>query len=151
MALQKIKSWCAYQERSQQETRQKLGTFGLQADDIEGIIAELIKENFLNEERFAMAFAGGKFRIKQWGKNKIKSGLKNHRISAYCIDKALKSIDEEEYKRTILRIIEKKMRPSAEPDVQRQLFRVMNYLVSRGFEAESVKEYIYTFQQETAK
>src|SRR5687768_6760682 len=122
IALQKIKSWCAYQERSQRETRQKLGTFGLHADDIEGIIAELIQENFLNEERFALAFAGGKFRIKQWGKNKIKAGLKNHRISPYCIDKALKSIDEEEYKRTILKIIEKKMRPPAEPGAQKELY-----------------------------
>ena len=64
----KLANFCAYQERSQQEVREKLVKMGILSDDLEDIIAFLISENFLNEERFAIAFAGGKFRIKHWGK-----------------------------------------------------------------------------------
>ena len=72
MARQRIENWCAYQERAQQETRNKLYEYGLHQSDVEQIISELIGTNFLNEERFAIAFAGGRFRIKKWGKLKLK-------------------------------------------------------------------------------
>ena len=71
-ALEKIKHWCAYQERGHYETRGKLYDYGLSASDIDEALAVLVSENYLNEERFAETFARGKFRIKQWGKNKIK-------------------------------------------------------------------------------
>ena len=64
----KLANFCAYQERSQQEVREKLVKMGISSDDLEDIIVFLISENFLNEERFAIAYAGGKFRVKHWGK-----------------------------------------------------------------------------------
>src|SRR6478609_905032 len=70
-AFQKASSFCAYQERTQQEVRDKLWELQVNRDWIEEIISQLIVENFINEERFAKAFAGGKFRIKKWGKVKI--------------------------------------------------------------------------------
>lgn len=140
LALQKIKSWCAYQERSQQETRQKLYSYGLSAEITEGILAELIGENFLNEERFALAFAGGKFRIKHWGRNKIKAELKKHRVSEYCLKKALASIDAEDYERIMIKVMEKKLREQKGEDSHRRLFSVVNYLIARGFESDLVQE-----------
>ena len=74
-AISKIKHFCAYQERCHAEVRDKLYSFGLHRKDVGGIIADLIGENYLNEDRFAINFAGGKFRMKHWGKNKIKQGL----------------------------------------------------------------------------
>ncbi|MFI5141877.1 MAG: regulatory protein RecX, partial [Bacteroidia bacterium] len=96
-ALIKIRDWCAYQERCQQEARDKLYDYGLKTDDVENIIAQLVNENFINEERFAIAFAGGKFRIKKWGKVKIKQELKAKRVSDYCIKKGLAIIDNTDY------------------------------------------------------
>ena len=86
-ALLKAADYCAYQERSQQEVRDKLYGYGLHHDEVEENLSELITQGYLNEERFAKAYAGGKFRIKGWGKRKILQGLKQHRISEYCIMK----------------------------------------------------------------
>ncbi len=92
-AVPKIKQYCAYQERCHSEVRDKLYSFGLHKNEVEEIISTLITENYLNEERFAIHFAGGKFRMKQWGKVKIKKALKYKQVSDYCIRKALKEID----------------------------------------------------------
>lgn len=140
LVQQKIMSWCAYQERSQHETRNKLDGYGLSSEDTEAIIANLISENFLNEERFATAFASGKFRIKHWGKNKIKVELKKHRVSEHCINKALKSIDMDEYLSVIEKVIEKKIKLIKTDNEQKKFYSVLNYLISRGFESDLVRE-----------
>lgn len=140
IAFHKIKSWCAYQERSQHETLQKLYSYGLLTEEVEEIIADLISENFLNEERFAIAFAGGKFRIKQWGKTKIKIELKKHKVSDYCITKALKSIEDSEYIKTITKVIEKKTKLLKTKDQKNKFYILLNYLISRGFESDIVRE-----------
>ena len=88
-ALRKAESFCAYQERSQHEIRNKLYEWGLHQNDVETIISELIEANFLNEERFAIAYSLGKFRIKGWGKIKIKHGLKLKRVPEKLIHKSL--------------------------------------------------------------
>lgn len=139
-ALDKIKNWCAYQERSQSETRRKLLSFGLTQEETENILATLIEENFLNEERFALAFAGGKFRIKHWGRNKIRMALKKHQISAYCITKALNCIPDEDYEKALVHTIEKKLRAAAAGDRRKKFYTVMNYAVAHGFESDLVAE-----------
>ncbi len=140
VAAEKMRSWCGYQERSQNETRQKLYEFKLEPEYTEAIIVELINENFINEERFAKAFAGGKFRIKQWGRVKIKMGLRQHKISDYCIKQALQGIDEAEYENTLIKVLEKKLRMTKNPDKRKQFYAVSNHAVSRGFESDLVVE-----------
>ena len=109
-ALQKLKQYCAYQERSHQEVVQKLWDLGIRKSDHDEIISALIEDDYLNEERFAMAFAGGKFRMKDWGRKKIFYGLKEKGVSPYCITKALNSIDEEDYSKTLQQLGRKKIR-----------------------------------------
>jgi len=138
MAEARIKNWCAYQERSQHETRLKLHSFGLTTEEADLIISSLISENFLNEERFSLAFAGGKFRIKHWGRNKIKVELKQHRISDYLVNKALRSIDGDEYEKIMNTIIEKKLRSLNTADRRKKYYAVLSYAVSRGFESDLV-------------
>src|SRR5882762_609956 len=92
-ALQKAKHYCAYQERCHSEVKEKLYSFGLWKQEVETILSQLIEEGYLNEERFAIQFAGGKFRMKQWGRVKIKYELKQRQVSEYCVKKALKEID----------------------------------------------------------
>lgn len=146
VAGQKIRNWCAYQERSHHETRQKLFGYGLTSEEAEGIIADLIQENFLNEQRFAIAFAGGKFRIKHWGRVKIKIDLKRHKVSDANINKALNSIQEDDYRAMIIKIIEKKMETQSGLQFQKRYYTALNYLISRGFESDLVKEQLKNYK-----
>ena len=128
VALEKMRNWCAYQERAQQETRNKLWEYGLASDEIEQIISQLIQENYLNEERFAVAFAGGKFRIKKWGKNKIKQELKMRKVSDYCIQKALNQINGNDYFVTLEKIIVKKNQEIKESNKIKKQYKIIYYI-----------------------
>src|ERR1700739_1361610 len=109
-ALSKIKHFCAYQERCHAEVEEKLYAFGLRKTEVDVILASFIEENYLNEERFAIQFAGGKFRIKQWGRVKIRYELKKKQVSDYCIKKALSSIDEKDYRKTAEKLFAAKLK-----------------------------------------
>lgn len=130
----KAADYCAYQERSQKEVRNKLYQYGLYKDDVEEIISDLVTEGFINEERFAKAYVGGKFRIKKWGRIKILQGLKQHNISNYCINKGIAEIDEEEYFSTLQSLVKKKSEQLDQSD--RYIFKrkLANYLTQKGFE-----------------
>lgn len=137
-AFLKAIDYCAYQERCQQEVRDKLYYWGLHRDDVESLIANLITEGYINEERFAKTFAGGKFRIKKWGKNKIENELKLKKISKYCINKALQEIDDAEYLKSLKKIIEKKIKETKEKNTFKKTNKVALYCISRGYESELV-------------
>ena len=143
-ALIKAESYCAYQERCQQEVRDKLYSWGLHEVQVENVIAELIASNFINEERFAKAYAGGKFRIKKWGRVKISIELKRRKISTYCIKKGLAEIEEEEYIKTLQKVAEVRIKAMKERDSKKKKYKVMNYLLSRGFENDLVVEVVGT-------
>jgi len=143
-ALIKAESYCAYQERCQQELRDKLYSWGLHEIQVENVIADLIASNFINEERFAKAYAGGKFRIKKWGRVKISIELKRRKISAYCIKKGLAEIEQEEYIKTLQKVAEVKIKATKERDSKKKKYKVMNYLLSRGFENDLVLEFVGT-------
>lgn len=138
--LEKAMSWCAYQERCQQEVRDKLYEWGLWPEAVENIIAELIGQNFVNEERFAQLFAGGKFRIKHWGRVKIRLELKKRKISDYCIRKAMKEIPEEDYRKTLKKILSEYRKKIKERHPLKIKYRLMNYALSRGFEQDLIRE-----------
>lgn len=137
-AIKKASDYCAFQERSQQEVRDKLYSWGLHSEDVENVIAVLISEGFINEERFAKAFAGGKFRIKKWGRIKIKNELKLRKISEYCIRKAMEEINEREYIKSLKEIIDKKSKIIKENNSFKKAARIASYCISRGYESELV-------------
>jgi regulatory protein len=139
-ALKKAADFCAYQERSQQEVRDKLYTWGLHKDGVENLVALLISEGYINEERFAKAFAGGKFRIKKWGRVKIKNELKLRKISEYCIRKAIQEISERDYIKSLKEIIDKKSKDINEKNNFKKAAKVASYCISRGYENEQVWE-----------
>jgi regulatory protein len=140
-SLQKIKQYCAYQERCHKEVREKLHSFGLNKTEVDEIISTLINENYLNEERFAIHYAGGKFRMKQWGKNKIKQALKMKQVSDYCIKKALKEIDEISYENTLLKLSEQKLKAlKSEKNIFVKKRKLQDFLLQRGFESDLVRE-----------
>ncbi len=136
----KSESYCAYQERSQFEIRNKLYEWGLHQKDVEEIITELIEQNFLNEERFALAYSLGKFRIKGWGKIKIRQGLKIKRIPDKLIIKSLKAIDEDDYVLMLKRILEKKSNTISEKDPFKLRYLLTRFAASKGYELDLIAD-----------
>ncbi|HHH50327.1 MAG TPA: RecX family transcriptional regulator [Saprospiraceae bacterium] len=145
-ALLKLQRYCVYQDRCHKEVRTKLIDLGIYGDTLEEIIVELIKDNFLNEERFARSYARGKFKIKKWGKIRIRRELKLRGISAYCLKKAMEEIEEKEYVNTILALIEKKDKTLREKDLYKRQTKIGQYVIGRGFESflvwDLLKEYM---------
>ncbi len=152
-ALQKIKQFCTYQERCHYEVKEKLYTYGIYKQQVEELIAQLIEEDYLNEERFAIQFAGGRFRMKQWGRIKIAYELKQKQVSAYCIKTALKQIDEADYIKTLNKLTEKKWN-SIEKEESNKFSRInktTEYLLQKGYEAAFIKEEITTLEKVKAQ
>jgi len=143
-ALEKLQKYCAYQDRCHQEVRTKLISIEVYGDDLEDIMATLIEENFLNEERFARSYARGKFRIKRWGRVRIKQELKKRYISAYCIRKAMEEIQEEDYIDTLIKVLEKKKKQLKEKNPFVLRGKLAKYAISRGFESSVVWEMVKT-------
>lgn len=141
-ALQKLQRYCAYQDRCHRDVRTKLLDLGIYGDELEEIITDLIQENFLNEERFARSFARGKFRLKQWGRNRILRELKIRAISEYCIRQAMAEIEEEEYLQTLREVLNKKAGTLKESDAFKRNQKLAQYAIGRGFEAELVWEMV---------
>lgn len=141
--LVKAASYCAYQERTQAEVRERLGDWGVYGDDADLIISGLIEENFLSEERFAKAFAGGKFRVKHWGRNKIRYELKSRGLSEYCIKIGMAEIDDEEYATALKELLSKKkheLRTEKNPQILKQ--KLARYAIGKGYESSLVWDII---------
>jgi len=137
-AKRKAEAYCAYQERSQQEVRDKLYGWGLHASEVESLIADLIAENFLNEERFALAFAAGHFRMKGWGRYRIKQGLVQKSVSPPLVRAALASLDEQEYKEKLEAVLQKKSRLLKEADPLKRKNKLYRYALHKGYESELI-------------
>ncbi len=146
-AAQKARHYCAYQERCHSEVREKLYGWGLKGREVEKLIAGLVEESYLNEERFSILFAGGKFRAKEWGRVKIKYELKKRGISAYCIQRALKEIDETDYLRVLQKLTDNKSTAlKNERNIVLKKKKVQQYLLTKGFEQSLVNECIRTIE-----
>lgn len=130
----KMKTYCAYQERCLIEVRLKLKPYSLQEKVYDAIIAELVRDNFLNEERYAKVFASGKFRIKQWGKNKIYAALQQKQIPELFILEAMNEIDQDEYIKTLKGIIDKKKKELTEKDISNLNLKLAKFAYSKGYE-----------------
>ncbi|MFS2190417.1 regulatory protein RecX [Mucilaginibacter sp. Mucisp84] len=140
VALAKAEHFCAYQERAQQEVRDKLYEWGLWPDAVERIISQLIEGNFLNEERFARIYAKSKFNQKVWGRIKIKQGLKLKRVPDVLIKKALLTIDPDDYLTALTHLLQKKEAILNEKNQLKRRYKLQQYAMGRGFEAELISD-----------
>lgn len=136
----KIARYCAYQERSHLEVEQKLYSYGVTSAQVQEVLAWLITENYVNEERYATAFAGGKFRVKKWGKIKIANRLKQNKVSQYSIDKSLAHIENRDYLNTMEKLIRQKWETASADNVYELRNKVARYVINKGFEPEHVWE-----------
>jgi regulatory protein len=142
-AKEKVERYCAYQERSHQEVKNKLYTFGLYRDEVEEILSNLITDGYLNEERFAKAFAGGKFRMKKWGRIKITHALEGKGVSPNCIRIGLSEIDEVDYLNALRILLEEKLSLLEEGSVYVVRDRLSKFAIHKGYEADLVWRQIH--------
>jgi len=140
LAQTKAEHFCAYQERAQQEVRDKLYDWGLWPEAVENIIVNLIGGNFLNEERFAKAYVQGKFKQKSWGRIKIKQGLKLKKIPDGLLKKALATIDGDEYLAMLAKVLQKKSALLKEKDPYKRRYKLQQYAMGRGFEGDLISD-----------
>ena len=144
----KAEKYCAYQERSQLEVKNKLIGMGLTIAETNEILVELVRDNFINEERFAYAFAKGKLKIKKWGNRKITIALKNKGITETLIQKVLREIDPNQYIEELRFSIQKKARTLKESDPWKRAGKLKQYLIGKGFEPELVFKEVDAFLKE---
>ncbi len=135
-AFVKAAKFCAYQERTQAEVRAKLHEYGFWGEEAEAVIVRLIEDNFINEERFARTYAGSKFRLKKWGRRKIKQALQQKQLSTYCIKAGMEEIKDEDYEATLKELLEKKIPQIKTSNVLVLKQKLLNYALSKGYESE---------------
>ena len=141
-AFLKLKHFCSYQERCHADVKEKLYSFGLRKAEVEQLISRLIEENYLNEERFAQLFAGGYFRQKKWGINKIVYALRQKKVSEFNIKKGLKEIDREEYEAVAEKLVANKWASLKNEQYLNRQAKTMAYLLQKGYESELIQQLI---------
>jgi len=141
-AFAKIQRYCAYQERSHQEVKHKLFEYGLHSGDVDELVSRLITDGFLNEERFAKAYAGGKFRMKKWGRLKIQRELEHRGLTKNCIVRGMNEIDDRDYSKTLKDLLAKKAEQTPEPNLFRKRDKIAKFAISKGYEPELVWEIV---------
>ncbi len=137
-ALRKAASFCVYQERTPQEVRDRLAKWDIVGDDAEAVMAELVAQNYLNQERFARIFAGSKFRVKQWGKRRIQQELQQRGIKGDALTSAMQDIEPDQYRATLTDLLAKKRRTLHDdsPLVIKQ--KLVRYAMSKGYESSLI-------------
>ena len=136
--LERAKKYCVYQERCQEDMRDRLRIWGIRSADIESTIADLITTGFINEERFASIYCGSKFRQKKWGRIKITMELKKRQLSEYCINAGLSEIEEDDYVQMLETIIENKKEPNKTKNIFVKNKQIAAYCIGKGYEPELV-------------
>ncbi len=148
-AKHKIESYCAYQDRSHFEVKNKLFSWGISSDQVDQLLAYLIENKFLDEGRFAESYVSGKLRIKHWGRIKIKQGLRIKQIPENIIQLAFKTIDPDEYFSILQKEIKKKEKDlSMEKDPWKKKAKVLRYAQSKGFENDLIYEALDSLEAE---
>jgi regulatory protein len=146
-ALQKLRHFCRYQERCFSEAKSKLYDLGISEKEHDEIISILVEENCMNEERFSIAYSGGKFKMKQWGRIKIKHALRQKQVNENYIKLALKQIDENEYRSVLKKSAKEKYASLKNEQYLIRKKRTMDYLIQKGYEPELINSVVNTFSE----
>ena len=134
----KLQYYCSYQDRCHKEVKAKLKSFKISSDELNEIVSNLIKDNYLNESRFSKSFVRGKFNIKNWGKVRIVNELKLRNISIYNINLGLKEIDDQDYINKLEDIFNKKLSSLSNINSNLNKKKIISYLVYRGWESNLI-------------
>ena len=134
----KLQYYCSYQDRCHKEVKAKLKSFKISSEELNEIVSNLIKGNYLNESRFSKSFVRGKFNIKNWGKVRIVNELKLRNISIYNINLGLKEIDDQDYINKLEDIFNKKLSSLSNLNSNLKKKKIISYLLYRGWESNLI-------------
>ncbi|MFW5706838.1 MAG: regulatory protein RecX [Bacteroidota bacterium] len=144
----KLARYCAWRERCSTEAEEKLIALGAGKKHIAEVLKWLVEENYLNDERFAIAFASGKFNYNRWGNFRIAGELAKRGIERKLIDKALSSIEPQAYQKTANMLAQKKYSEVKDDNFHSKKQKTAAYLVSKGFETEIAWKAVNTINHE---
>ena len=144
-ALQKLRFYCRYQQRCQSELKEKLFELGINKKNHHELMSELVKENCVSDERFAMAFASGRFKMKQWGRKKIQKGLNEKRVGNEIAQKALEQINKKEYMTVLNKLAKERYASLKHEQYLVRKKKTMDYLIQKGYEVDLIKDAINNF------
>lgn len=150
-ARQKMQAYCAYQERCHVEVVEKMRQLGLAQAAQDEIMMELLRDNYLNEERFARAFARGKFRIKHYGRNRIKQELQKKQVGAKLIQIGLSEICPEQYQQTLFTLAERIAGETKEKNPFKKRKKCTDFLLRKGYEFDLIQEALNVALQENSE
>tara|TARA_B100001173_G_scaffold66780_1_gene56515 strand:- start:3870 stop:4334 length:465 start_codon:yes stop_codon:yes gene_type:complete len=134
----KLQYYCSYQDRCHKEVKAKLKSFKISSEELNEIVSNLIKDNYLNESRFSKSFVRGKFNIKNWGRVRIINELKLRNISIYNINLGLKEIDDQDYINKLEDIFNKKLSSLSNLNSNLKKKKIISYLLYRGWESNLI-------------
>ena len=140
--LAKLQFHCSRTERCSFDLSLKLKQEKFLNSEVEWIINKLIDDKFIDNERYASAFANDHFKFKNWGKNKIKSTLYSKKIPSHYIDKAIKRIDKNDYLLTIQNLIQQKYKQITKGSKQEKKAKIIRYMTNKGYEISLLNDYI---------
>ncbi len=144
-ATEKLRRFCTYRERCHQEVMTKLNALHMIPIAQEEIVITLMNEGFLNEERFAKAFAYDKFNLQKWGRHRITQELKRRELSPYLIRVALKEINADDYRLTFETLAQKRWQQLHDTDPYKKRKKLADFLMRKGYEAELIFDYLDNF------
>jgi regulatory protein len=140
--LQKAAAYCSASEHCLSEVYEKLSSWGATTDVSKRILKRLTDERFLDEERYAKAFAKDKFRFSKWGKVKIRFALRQKKINQLLIDDALENLETENYQENLMEILIKKRKSIKDTDSQTLKGKLFRFAASRGYETNLILQTI---------
>jgi regulatory protein len=145
-ALTRAMQLCMSREYSEYDIHQKLKLWGLPEEHTDNVIDELIREGFIDNERFAQAFVKDKHRFNKWGKIKIQYELKFRNIPEHIIQDAYSDIPEYEYEQNLHELLKKKsLSLTSETDTFRKKEKLIRYAASKGYEQDLIWKMIDNF------
>jgi regulatory protein len=140
LLLEKMKHYCSYQERCHKEVLDKMFALKIDPEWRDEILLDLMREDFINEERYARSMVRGKFKINSWGKVKIRQNLKIHGITEKLIAMALEEIDESEYFDKIAVLLKKKYAMLANESEPSRSHKAIQHLMQKGYEHHMITQ-----------
>ncbi len=140
--IKKLETYCAYRERCESEVRQKMYQLNIGVEEYDHYLQYLYENNYLNEARYASAFANGKSNIKKWGRKKIEMELKARQVNTTYIKRSIEQIDEGMYLLRLEDLLRKKIKTIKETDNYKKQQKLFQFALQKGYESEIIKEAI---------
>ena len=150
-AMNRAAALCARSEQAPSDIREKLLKWGVSVPDASRVLQDLIKQGFLDEERYARAYVKDKFAFNSWGKIKIAHQLKLKGIATETINGAMATIDDDSYRQRLVELLRTKWASVKNREPRAAWVAMMRFAASRGFEASLASDCVQEVIQDDAQ